>query len=357
MKILYDHQIFSMQKYGGVSRYFYELKKSFNSVLPILLSNNFYLEKSNLRYIKYETSNLFFRKFFSLINKLFTLIYAPFVKYDIYHPTYYNAFFMTISAKKPFVITIHDMIPEKFPEFLSIDDPTRERKLIMAKRADRIIAVSENTKKDIVELYGISPEKIDVIHHGDSLGSVDVEGLFDIDIPEKYILFTGQRAGYKNFTNFILAAKKSLLNDEKLFIVCAGGGQFNRSEVQFLKNNNLFNQIIQFDCNDQKLKFLYTNSIFFIYPSLYEGFGIPLLEAMGSNAAILCSDTSCFPEVAADAAIYFDPKNILDIEKKISYALNNDLTHLKKLGKKRLNFFSWEKAIIETRKTYRKLLE
>jgi glycosyltransferase involved in cell wall biosynthesis len=357
MKILYDHQIFSMQKYGGVSRYFYELKKSFNSVLPILISNNFYLEKSNLQYINYQTTNLFFRKFFSLINKLSTIIYTPFIKYDIYHPTYYNPFLMAITANKPFVLTIHDMIHEKFPEFLLNNDPTRERKFIMAKRANKIIAVSENTKKDIVEFYGISPDKIDVIHHGDSLGSVNINGLSNIDIPEKYILYTGQRAGYKNFTNFILASKKSLLNDEKLFVVCAGGGQFNHSELQFFKKNNLFNKIIQLNCNDQKLKLLYTNSIFFIYPSLYEGFGIPLLEAMSSNTAILCSDTSCFPEVAADAAIYFNPNSILDIEKKIIHALNNDLTYLKKLGKKRLKFFSWEQAIIKTRNTYKKVLE
>lgn len=356
MKILYDYQIFSIEKYGGISRYFCELMKSINNILPIVISNNYYLGKTNLSYLKFGTNNLFFKKYLSFFNKLYTLNQIRNLKFDIYHPTYYNSYLFK-KIKKPIVVTIHDMIHENFSDLVDSNDPTIKRKALMAKRATRIIAVSENTKKDIIQTYGISPKKIDVVYHGDSFSDINLDICVNYDIPERYILYTGKRRGYKNFDNFILAVKKFVLNDSELFVVCAGGGSFNKYELELFKKLGLLDRIVHKECSDQLLKILYSKSLFFIYPSMYEGFGIPLLEAMSSDTAILCSNTSCFPEVAGDCAIYFDPYSISDIQKKINYALNNKLTKYKELGKHRLLFFTWEKTIENTQNTYKKALE
>lgn len=356
MKILFDYQIFSMQKYGGISRYFVEILKSGNILLPILISENHYLKQTSRKFIRVNANNTFIRGIFGKLNAIFSIIIAPMLNFDIYHPTYYNPFLLKLLQNKPLVITVHDMIHEKFPEYFNDDLNTKSRKLKMVNKACKIIAVSENTKKDIITYYGIPADKIKVIYHGDSLVPIFPDFSLQEKIRKKYVLFTGQRGGYKNFHNLVFALKDFLINDRNLALVCAGGGEFNSEEVNFIKKNGLFDKIYQFSCSDNQLKALYQKAEFFIYPSLYEGFGIPLLEAMSSSCPILCSNTSCFPEVAANAAIYFDPSDILDIKEKIAYALNNDLTSYKKLGDKRVRFFKWETAKQETIKLYQEIM-
>ena len=356
MKVLFDYQVFSIQKYGGVSRYFCEIIKTMNYSLPILVSNNYYLQKLDLKYFRFGTNNVIFKKGLSFINKMYTLIKISFLKFDIYHPTYYNPYLLNFIKKKPTVVTIHDMIHEKFPQYFSLDDPTTDRKKKMVEHADRIIAVSENTKNDIIEIFGFSADKIDVIYHGDSFSLVEPCQIIKEKIPKRYILFTGNRNGYKNFEIMFKALKKYLLRDKSLYLICAGGGEFTKQELGLFENDSVVNRVLQFNCNDGELKQLYSSSLFFIYPSIYEGFGIPLLEAMSTETPILCSRTSCFPEVADKCAIYFDPHSIKDIEEKIGFALSNELEEYKMLGTERLSHFSWENARRQTKVSYLKVL-
>ena len=355
MKILYDFQIFSKQKFGGISRYFAEIMKGLSFSLPILVSDNFYLKNSNVKYLKLDWNFKGKIRLVSFINKIRAKLYFKFNDFDIFHPTYYDTYFLNYIKSKPFVLTIHDMTHEKFPEMIGGMDNVIENKKTLAKKASRIIAVSENTKKDIVEILKISPDKIDVIYHGSSFELIEECPDLKKKLVNRYILFTGKRNGYKNFLNFILAAKSVLNEQPDLFIICAGGGEFNDDELNSFKKYKINNQLINIQCNDKELKTLYVNSLFFIFPSIYEGFGIPLLEAMSCRTPILCSNSSCFPEIAENCAVFFNPVDVTDIEKKIRSSLDSDLSEIVYNGVQKLSFFSWKKAQIQTKKVYEKI--
>ena len=355
MKILYDFQIFSKQKYGGISRYFVEIMKGLSFYLPILVSGNFYLKNSNVKYFNLDWNFKGKIRLLSYTNQIRMKFYFMFNDFDIFHPTYYDTYFLNYIKSKPFVLTIHDMTHEKFSDFINDQDNVIQNKKILAKKATRIIAVSENTKKDIVEILKVSSDKIDVIYHGSSFELIEECSELKNKLVDRYILFTGKRNGYKNFLNFILAVKLILNEQPDLFIICAGGGKFNNEELNLFKKYKINEQLINLQCNDKELKTLYVNSLFFIFPSIYEGFGIPLLEAMSSRTPILCSNSSCFPEIAENCAVFFNPFDVLDIEKKIRFALVSDLSDIVNNGVQRLSFFSWQKAQIETKKVYEKI--
>ena len=351
MKVLYDYQIFSFQRYGGISRYFYEIIKGINYELPLVFNNNAYFNKG----IDTEFNFKGKIRIYNFVNKLYSIYALKTKNFDIFHPTYYNPYFVDYLDNQPFVLTIHDMIHEKFPSYFSKNDEIAKRKEVLAKKASRIIAVSYQTKKDIVEILGIDEKKIDVIYHGSSFLDINEDLEFSEKLPNNYILFTGTRGGYKNFNKLIEAIYEFLLIDD-LYLICAGGGNFTAEEMNLFQKYKIEKKVLQFNIDDSKLKSLYKNSKFFIFPSLYEGFGIPLLEAMSSDCPILCSNTSCFPEIVGNNALYFDPYSSNDIKEKVNYALNYDLDDFVKRGKRRLEYFSWDKARKETINSYEKVL-
>lgn len=357
MKILYDYQIFTTQKYGGISRNFVEILKANRSKVGIILSKNFYLKNTKIKHLYFNFSFKGHIRFMTIINKLFSIFYLIKSDYDVFHPTYYNPFFLKYLKDKPFVLTIHDMTHEIYPDIFHSRDNTTLNKEKLAQKATRIIAVSENTKKDIINILNISEDKIDVIYHGESMQFVDECKVFSNKLKNNFILFTGLRTYYKNFENLILAISPILNKNKNLYLYCAGGGEFSGQEIKLLKELKVNKQIIQHSCNDSELKSLYLNAMFFVYPSTYEGFGIPLLEAMSCNLPILCSDNSCFPEIAKDSAIYFDPFNIQDIRQKIKFALSNNLDNYKISGSARVQYFSWDKTREEIYDVYKKSLK
>jgi glycosyltransferase involved in cell wall biosynthesis len=353
MKVLYDYQIFSVQKFGGISRYFYEIMKGVDSEIFLIFNQNAYLEGKGL---KIKRNFRIKTKIFNILNRLFTEVNLPLKKYDIFHPTYYNPYFID-RIDSPFVLTIHDMIHEKFPEYFSKNDKTSRWKRELAKKANRIIAVSHQTKQDIIDILDIPANKIDVVYHGSDFDLIKEDENFTNILPEKYILYTGNREHYKNFTNFIKASYKLLNNDNNLFILCAGGGTFNNKEIELFQKLKINRQLIQYQCNDEQLKSLYRNSLFFVFPSLYEGFGIPLLEAMACKIPILCSNISCFPEIVQNSALTFNPYSIEDMKQKLEFAVDNNLENYVENATKRFQEFSWDKARYETNLVYKKIYD
>ncbi|GHT11753.1 hypothetical protein AGMMS4956_05270 [Bacteroidia bacterium] len=275
--------------------------------------------------------------------------------YDIYHPTDSDAHLLRgLPPDKKMVFTIHDMIPEKQ---IAGTKPWPE-KLNFARRADKIIAVSENTKRDIVDIFGIESSKIEVVYHGSSLQLTQVQKP-KIPLPQRYLLFVGGRGGYKNFDAFIDATAPIIRKDSDLFVVCAGGKSFSDRELQRLKELDIRDNVISIvGISDDELSYIYANSIAFIFPSLYEGFGIPILEAWACNAPVLLSNASCFPEIAGDAALYFDPNNPSSIAETIdtiltNFSLRKDIIQR---GTKRLELFSWDKTVKQTLAIYQFLM-
>lgn len=375
MKILYDYQTLLRQKYGGISRYFYELAINVERLDPdvnidivAILSQNYYF--SNYKSMKsYNTNNTIIKYIARLINKITirfkisinNIIGKP---YDIIHPTYYSDYFMGLNHKKnKLVLTVHDMTHEKFLK--DSKDLGCQRIMKMKRRmilkADFIIAISENTKKDLLEFYPqLKEEKIKVIYHGyNRIDSNEViEGSNKKLFLEKYVLFVGTRITYKNFINFLRSASLLCKEDKELKILCVGGGKFNDSEIQKINELELTDRIYQKYLNDKELELAYRNAQCFVFPSLYEGFGIPILEAFSNKCPVVLSNASCFPEIAMDAALYFDGNDVDNMASTISKVIyDNKLKEvLINKGIKRLKDFSWEETAKDTIEVYNKVL-
>lgn len=364
MKIFYDHQMFSLQKYGGISRYFCEIirhiapKHDVN--LGLLFSDNYYLQKHSKLFNKknvFPDRNFRGKNFLSKrayeFNQIYSKIGLNVGNYDLFHPTFYDDYFLKIT-KRPYIITVHDLIAYKFDI-----DPTYNNKDIRSqmenviKNASRIIAISENTKNDIIEIMNIDVDKIDVIHHG-------YNKIFDeekVNHMGDYILFVGNRDIYKNFSNCAQAVSRIMEKEKGLQFICVGSF-FNKKELELMKNLNIEQQTRAIRVDDKDLNHLYANAVLFIYPSFYEGFGMPILEAFMNDCPVCLSNVSCFPEIAGNAGVYFDPyriDSIIAAMEKVIY--DTDFAEkVRAAGKKQLKKFSWEKAALKTMESYNKAL-
>ena len=352
MKIYYDHQMFSLQKFGGITTYFAQLMAhlpdGLEAVMATRYSDNIYLNERN-----YGVKQLAFPKNYRIKRRLYyflndrqhhrTIRKADF---DIYHPTYYDV----ANTKKPTVITIHDLIHEKFPLYFSKIDQGASLKAKAIKRADHIICVSEHTKKDLLNIYHIDPKKVSTVYHG-----YDFRTKGHADQKENYLLYVGDRGGYKNFDNFILGVAELLNRDPTLQVICTGK-PFNGKEVQLFNRLGIQDQVsVRTSIDSGALLRLYRKAKAFVYPSLYEGFGIPILEAFSQSCPVLLSNASCFPEIAKDGAIYFDPHSPEAIGTAVETVLNDaDLTKKNiENANLRLQDFSVEKMAQKTSEVYR----
>ena len=275
----------------------------------------------------------------------------------IIHETYYSA--VKLAPKKiKTVITVYDMIHEKFQSQFNYGDKTTTIKANAIKRADHIICISRSTKNDLLEKFDTLSGKISVVHLASSLMLDDESDTLSYPKHDPYILYVGARGGYKNFHGLIdaYAHSKRLMSDFK--ILCFGGGPFRKDEkLKIQKLGILQNNILQISGDDNLLATCYRDAAVFIYPSLYEGFGIPLLEAMNCHCPVVCSNTSSFPEVAGDAADYFDPNDIDSIKHTLESVLYSTTRtqSLIELGNQRRLNFSWDKCAEKTASIYRTL--
>lgn len=359
MKILYDYQTFG-NRFGGISRYHYELSKGLvknnhDVRISTLFSENEYLLSDDAFSVISLIGHREFKgrhrvkKILNSINQQKSIRDIEKGDYDIFHPTYYDPYFLK-KLHKPFVLTVHDFVHEKFyPD----SDDIKNKKLLIEK-ANKIIAISENTKNDILNYYPVEVEKISVIYHG---YNKPVTNDYLQNIYGNYILFVGKRYGYKNFERFLAAVCLILQEDISLKVICAGT-PFNTEELKLIDYFKISNRVIQISANDQVLYTLYKNALVFVFPSLYEGFGMPILEAFANNCPICISDTSCFPEIAMNAALYFDPYRIESIYGAIKRVVYNAEVrdNLISEGNLRLLDFSWEKTINETLEIYKELI-
>ena len=367
MKILYDHQIFTEQIYGGISRYFIELANHIALNNPekvtVKIISPFY--KNN--YLSADNTNFLFRGFrlpdfsksgrlCSIMNSFFFPILSKHYNPNIIHQTYYNILkYKKMRAKK--IITIHDMIHEIFPdEFLKKDNTSKLKKIAVAE-ADHIICVSKNTQNDLIKLLNVDIKKTTVIYNGFSLRVKEAKKPEKVRRP--YLLYVGNRKGYKNFNRFVKAYTTSKIKNY-FDVVLFGGGKINNDEIEIFDKleipKDYFKQV---DGDDSSLAGFYKNASLLVYPSLYEGFGIPPLEAMSYGCPVVCSNVSSIPEVVGDAALLFDPYSVDSIKDNIISVLYDHKIRLSLISKglKQVKNFSWEKCAKETYNVYQKAMK
>lgn len=362
MKIVYSEDIFLLQKYGGISRYFFEVAKkiSENSGCQVSIAGSFfincYLDGYSPRLRKGLKLNLNnrFGYLIKTLSQWIALLKIKLIRPEILHVTYYNSKVSKIKGTK-IIVTVFDMIHELFPNEYSLLDKTSKNKKHMVSVADHVICISDQTKKDLVKLFNVDENKVSVIKLGFEFGGVQVT---EFKNPRPYILFVGSRGGYKNFQSLL----KAYAFNDKLFmhydLVAFGGGKFNDEEIKFIERYKISMSVKQINGDDSLLLGAYKNASIFVYPSMYEGFGIPPLEAMSVGCPVACSNVSSIPEVVGDAAAKFDPESFKSIEKAILNVLNdaNYKSDLIEKGYERVKLFSWNKCAEETLNVYQKVL-
>lgn len=365
VKVAFDHQIFAAQRFGGVSRYFVELASRLPSdtvsevsiVAPVYVNN--YLADSPAksltrgRYFPFEFKGD--HRVVRLSNRLAAPLAWSNLRADVIHETYYTT--QPVGRARRRVVTVYDMIDELFrPE--ATNAVAAKRAAI--DRADHIICISETTRRDLVNLHNIDPARTSVVHLGYSHSIEMHEAIahkVSSDGGRPSLLYVGKRGGYKNFTTLLEACSNSPVLRE-FDLIAFGGSPLGPDEREEIERFGLTDRVRFESGSDRELAELYTAAAAFVYPSLYEGFGIPPLEAMSRGCPVVCSNAGSIPEVVGDAGVYFDPENSAELRSTLERVLTDEglQASLQMRGYQRLSAFSWDRCAEETAKVYREII-
>ncbi|MBD2099627.1 glycosyltransferase family 1 protein [Leptolyngbya sp. FACHB-261] len=360
MRILYDGQIYAIQFAGGVNRYFANLISRLPEDYTPLLTT---CQNREVNYPTHPNLKVFFYKRFGFrpgrlsywLEKYYFRSVTNFGRYEVFHPTYYSLLtqqnFDTV--KRPIVVTVYDMIHELFAKQTDPDGHQIEEKRQAVLAAQAIICISENTKKDLLERYPALEDRVTVTYLATDMNVSLAYGTEAVPT-RPYYLYVGSRYNYKNFDRILMALAKAISIRPELML-CVVGPAFNDEEKQLVATLNLAHAIEHYNyADDRHLAKLYRCSLALVYPSLYEGFGIPPLEAMSCRTAVVASNCSSIPEVVGDAGILFGPNSITDLA-DILIDLSENPTKRDELiakGEKRATMFSWEKTAAQTLAVY-----
>ena len=356
MNIIYDNIIFKLQRYGGISllwkELIYRILKNRNIKFKII---EFKGSKKNIFRNELNIEDNFSLNNYLFINKYFDVKVNTMQKV-IFHSSYYRL------AKGKNVInvtTVHDFTYERFFKGFSRLVHSWQKKRAILK-SDGIICISESTKRDLLcFIPQINLNKVKVIYNGvnDNFKKIDINSPFDKKHNFQdfdYSIYIGDhKTKYKNFETAIKAC-----NLQKMKLLIIGGGEFTKNEIYLL--NSLLgksNYKLLLEVSTEDLNQYYNRAYCLIYPSLYEGFGIPILEAQKAGCPVIATNSSSIPEVIADLAFTLDSPTPEKIAQKMHLLeIGSDLrTKTIELGKKKAASFNWDKTYKETLEFYNEL--
>jgi glycosyltransferase involved in cell wall biosynthesis len=368
MRILYDHQVFSLQDAGGASRYHFELVRNLQTVdeirLELLLGLNSSvmpfaaLRQASTRVLSWPT-RIKPGILRYAINELITSLAAPFRgTVDIYHPTLYRA--LPWVRRRRVVVTHHDCTHERFPHLFPDAAAIIATKRKLLAQADAIICVSASSQKDLLHFYDVAESKTHVVPHGFSPLQLpeDASASSTAENAAPYLLYVGSRAGYKNFSLLLEAYSRSALR-QSYRLLAVGGGAFSAEEQKQIAALGLSGSITLIaKADDAVLARAYRKASLFVYPSLYEGFGFPPLEAMSLGCPVLANRTSSLPEVCGDAAFYFEASTADELAHRLVAVLGDSdgLAGKRTLGVQQVSLYDWRRSAYSTLDVYRAVL-
>jgi len=360
MRILYDGAIYQWQTTGGINRYFTNiisrLPPDFSPVLTTVKKRGIAFPRHpQLKIVGFER---FRPQRLSLeLEKLYLDRKVGKQRFDLVHPTYYTLLSQAPVERKtePLVITFWDMIHDLFP-YLDPSGHVVAMKQKAVAAADAVICISENTRNDLIERYRVSQSKIVVTHLASELNLSHANG--DQPLPSRpYYLYVGSRQGYKNFKVLLFAFAKIAASEHDP-ILCLVGPALSSAEESEIAQMGLTERVEMYgQVDDDHLANLYNRSLAFIYPSLYEGFGLPPLEAMSCGAVVVASNRASLPEVVGEAGLLFDPESVDELAEALHHILNSPSLRQSFIekGLARSRLFSWDKTAEQTVALYRSL--
>lgn len=357
MRVRYDDQIFSTQRVGGISRYFVELIREFaeNPDLGVEVergwrwTGNVHALEARLG-VPLRVPGNSRAPILRFANRVYN---ARRSAADLTHHTYYGARYLRRSLGPPTIVTVYDMIPELFPDLFPSGNP-HQLKEEYVRQAGTVLCISESTRRDLLRIYGSIACPTVVTHLGVGHQFVP-EASRPRWCPDAYVLFLGRRNGYKDFhvalESFAEVARRQL----GLSLLTVGGGPLTQDEEALISRWGLRERVLQRHASDDELPGVLAGATAFLFPSRYEGFGLPTLEAMACATPTVLANSSSHPEVGGDAALYFPPGDSSALAHQISRLLGDGELHqrLSERGLARASRFTWRRTAAATAEAYR----
>jgi len=263
------------------------------------------------------------------------------------------------------IVTIHDLIFKRYPDYYkAIDRKIYDQKFQHAcKVADKIVAISEQTKKDIIQFYQIPAHKIAVIYqdcaelfHNEISNEMEQQVVEKYQLPPAYILCVGTFEQRKNQLTLIKAFKE-IKTDVKL-VLLGNGKDYLQKVNHFITDNNLADRVLIISNAESKdMPAIFSKASLFVYPSLFEGFGIPIIEAQNMGVPVITSKGGCFGEAGGDAAMYIDPNNAVELQEAIESLLQDERvrSEMSVKGKTNVMRFRAKRTIVQLHELYENL--
>ena len=366
MKIAYDHQIFIEQEFGGISRYVVDLaarmalRPDYRVAIIAPFHCNAYLEDASVASLVrgHRIHSRRLRKMWrtlALVNRI-SAAASDRAIHDVVHESHYSQHAFVRGRAR--VVTVHDMIHELFPQRVRRAAAVSAAKRAAVARADHVLCNSETTRADLLRLFDVEPAKTSVVYHGHSLVATGDERVpVDRAGGRPEILYVGLRKSYKNFDQLVRAFAASQRLRAGFDILAFGGGAFSQSELGLFASLGVTASLRHESGDDSRLAECYRRAHMFVYPSGYEGFGLPPLEAMHYGCPVVCTRLGAVPEVVGDVGRYFDPGNLEEFRDALeSVALNDGLRAVMiSKGRSRSRLFTMDKCATETAAVYERL--